>query len=449
MTERGHEPWRELRDRLASQQPLSCRGANGFRLEWLLPAMAPEGWIRWMRQRNDGSRWFWQAREGHWQLGLGQARRVDLSAPDARLPAEIRGLLIWPFSSSPENGDWGELAHPRLLEPRFHLCGDSRGLELSWTCDAPDTASALARLQALLAEPVSDRPSRVLKAHLLADSSREQWNQGVARILEGFDSGALEKCVLSCWRDYQWDAAPDVFELLERLPADQGTRLVVAAGDAGSFLALSPEKLYRRGGHELWCDALAGTRQAGHATASPDLESELMDSDKDRREQALVSAALVRELREAGATRIDCGPVHTSQAGSLLHLRSTVHAGRTPDSGDLALVRTLHPTPALCGTPREAARTLLASLESHSRGLYGGLVGPLSPDWTELSVGIRSARLQGRTLRLYAGAGLVPGSDVDAEWQETRHKLAVLESALGLQPESSPRSRSTLHAHRH
>jgi len=93
----------------------------------------------------------------------------------------------------------------------------------------------------------------------------------------------------------------------------------------------------------------------------------------------------------------------------------------------LELAQALHPTPAICGYPTATARAAIGELENFERGYYAGLVG-----WQdeagdgEWALALRCARVQGNQLRLYAGAGIVAGSDPQAEYIETRTKLATL-----------------------
>ena len=86
------------------------------------------------------------------------------------------------------------------------------------------------------------------------------------------------------------------------------------------------------------------------------------------------------------------------------------------------MIRALHPTPAVCGQSRDSAFTLLNQIETFERGLYGGLVGVMTQKSLELTVAIRSARVQGRSVCIFTGAGIVSDSDYDEEWQELNQK---------------------------
>ena len=94
---------------------------------------------------------------------------------------------------------------------------------------------------------------------------------------------------------------------------------------------------------------------------------------------------------------------------------------------DADLVALLHPTPAVAGAPVAEAIEALRDFEPFDRGLYAGAVGIVSSDGAEISVAIRSARIDGDRLTAYAGAGIVEGSDAAEEWRETGHKLLAFE----------------------
>jgi isochorismate synthase len=99
------------------------------------------------------------------------------------------------------------------------------------------------------------------------------------------------------------------------------------------------------------------------------------------------------------------------------------------------LVLALHPTPAVCGTPRPAAQAFIEAHETHDRALYAGFWGPWCPDGrTELFVNIRCMRVQYNEATVFAGAGITTGSDAGKEWQETGAKADVLLSAIARLP---------------
>jgi isochorismate synthase len=108
---------------------------------------------------------------------------------------------------------------------------------------------------------------------------------------------------------------------------------------------------------------------------------------------------------------------------------------REPAPSALALAGLLHPTPAVGGLPRAEALAAIAALEGFDRGLYAGPVGWVDANGDgEWAVALRGAHLDGPRARLVAGAGIVAGSDPDAEWAETEAKLRPMLAAVGAFP---------------
>jgi menaquinone-specific isochorismate synthase len=157
------------------------------------------------------------------------------------------------------------------------------------------------------------------------------------------------------------------------------------------------------------------------------LARQLLTSDKDLREHQHVVASILRRLADLGLK-----PDSEAQPGLLVlpnvqHLCTPLSGPITDDTHILDLAETLHPTPALGGAPREKALPDIAAWEPFDRGLFGGLVGWVDTQGQgELAVGIRSALVEGSHARLFAGAGIVKGSDPELEFQETSLKMEAL-----------------------
>jgi menaquinone-specific isochorismate synthase len=111
------------------------------------------------------------------------------------------------------------------------------------------------------------------------------------------------------------------------------------------------------------------------------------------------------------------------------HLRRCIWT-ELKHADDEQCLHVLQPTAAVAGLPRQAARAFIQNVEPFDREWYAGSAGYLSPEQSEFCVALRSARVQGAALRLYAGAGIVSGSDPEQEWQEIENKAAGLRSLL-------------------
>jgi len=265
---------------------------------------------------------------------------------------------------------------------------------------------------------------------------REGWGRAVDRALGAFRPGALEKVVLA--RRSAWEAGPDPFAVLRRLAtaAPRCFHLLVEGdeveGDRGAaFVSATPERLFRLRGGRVETEAVAGTRPLAGG-------DDLLASEKDRREHALVVADVRDRLAPlVGAVEAEAEP-HVLTLRRRLHLRTRLGGPLRPGVTALDVLAALHPTPAVGGTPREAARAFIAAEEGFDRGLYAGPVGRVGRDAegreaAEFAVGIRSALIGPGRAVLYAGAGLVPGSGAAAEWAEVEGKMSDLALVLGLE----------------
>jgi menaquinone-specific isochorismate synthase len=219
-------------------------------------------------------------------------------------------------------------------------------------------------------------------------------------------------------------------QLRELYPACHGFSL--ANGRGQSFIGATPERLVRVSGRALQTEALAGSAPRGR-TAPEDarLGRALLGHDKDLREHQVVVESMVRRLRGLGLEPAVGEAPRLLSLSNVQHLWSPVTATLPMGMHLLEVVAALHPTPAVGGQPREAARGDIARLERFDRGLYAGAVGWFNHAGDgEFVVAIRSALMDGGRARLYAGAGIVEGSDPAEEKAETDLKLKALLDTL-------------------
>jgi menaquinone-specific isochorismate synthase len=256
-----------------------------------------------------------------------------------------------------------------------------------------------------------------------------QWEHAVAVAVGRISSGGLRKVVLA--RDVFATAADPIDPriLLRRLGARYPDCFTFACAN---LVGATPELLVRRQGPEISALILAGTAPRGARPAEDaELGAALLASAKNTEEHAYA----VTSVRDALAPL--CAELEVSSRPSLLKLANVHHLG-TPVRGRLAADRSvlslagaLHPTAAVCGTPTESALELIRELEHMERGRYAGPVGWVDAQGNgEFGIALRCAELDGRRARLFAGCGIVAGSDPSAELTETEVKFAPLRQAL-------------------
>ena len=259
----------------------------------------------------------------------------------------------------------------------------------------------------------------------------DRWRAGVLAALAAIGSGRLDKVVLAREAEVEAEWPFPRAELLRRLERRPGGATFLYA--SGGFVGASPELLVRRQGRVAVSRPMAGTVPQGDAaTGEADGLARLTGSPKEAVEHRLVVDAVAEGLAKV-ADRVEVGRPEVVRLATVAHLATEITADLTePLPTALELAALLHPTPAVGGSPRDAALAAIAALEPFDRGCYAGPVGWVDRAGDgEWAVALRGASLDGRHARLLAGAGIVPGSDPDAEWAETEHKLrAMLEVLL-------------------
>jgi menaquinone-specific isochorismate synthase len=322
-----------------------------------------------------------------------------------------------------------------LIVPRVVLGRDGRGR--AWLTTVVDGASPGGRppqTPSARGEAVPPRPPREPKNLRWRDGSLPgpRWEQAVAEAVAAIKAGGLRKVVLARDVFATADEPIDARVLLRRLAARYPGCFTFACD---GMVGATPELLVRRAGCEVSALVLGGTLPRG-ADQAEDLAlgEELLASAKNNEEHAYA----VDSIREALGPLCEALDVELRPSllkfPNLQHLgtrvRGTLANGQLPKSA-LALAAAVHPPAAVCGTPAGAALDLIRELEQMDRERYAGPVGWVDAEGNgEWGIAIRSGQLSGPTARLFAGCGIVAGSEPAAELAETLVKLQPMRGAL-------------------
>lgn len=206
----------------------------------------------------------------------------------------------------------------------------------------------------------------------------------------------------------------------------------VGNGQGQHFIGASPERLLSLRDRHLITDALAGSARRGSTrTADLQLAQALLHNQKERYEHQLVVDFIRQRLQQLGLIPESAAVPQLLRLTNIQHLHTSIQALVPPDIHPLEILSELHPTPAVAGVPREVACQLIRRYETFERGLYAAPLGWIdSQGNSEFIVGIRSALIQGTQAQLYAGAGIVAGSDPKQEVAEIQLKFQALLQAL-------------------
>lgn len=286
-----------------------------------------------------------------------------------------------------------------------------------------DGRSLLGLLSTLLppGEVVSDREvDHTVESRPLPDD----WRDLVAEAVASIGGGAFEKVVLARTVVVHAPRPPGPFDLAARL-RDQypGCRIFGWQQGDSTFLGASPELLIAREGERLQLSPLAGSAPRGDAAEDDRRFGDaLLASDKDRLEHSIVVEDVVRRLSPIASGITHPGEPVLRRFATVQHLATPI-TGRT-DRRILDIAAALHPTAAVGGSPRSSALAFIAKQEGIDRGWYSGGIGWVDPGGDgELAVALRCVLVRGDHAVVYAGNGIVEGSDPDDELVETRLKL--------------------------
>jgi isochorismate synthase len=243
----------------------------------------------------------------------------------------------------------------------------------------------------------------------------------VSRAIDQIHSYGLEKIVVS----RKQEVSLIKFDLLVLFQAlfsyhKSAFRYAWFHPKSGLWVGATPEVLLRISNNKYSTMSLAGTRSA--------IEKEQNSwTPKEYHEQQVVTDAIANDLEPFSET-MRISEVYTSRAGNLEHLRSDIEGKLKPGSGWWDLATTLHPTPAVCGSPRDKALDFILSEEGYNRVYYTGYFGPLAilEGQTDLFVNLRCMRIQDKTATIYTGGGITRDSLPDAEWEETCNKQQTM-----------------------
>ena len=264
---------------------------------------------------------------------------------------------------------------------------------------------------------------------------REAWDRLVGMFAGAVGRGRIDKVVLARRVGLRSPVELDVPNALRRLAASAPESTTYAFRRGGrTFLGSTPERLARTEGRSFRTMAVAGSiRRGADAAEDAALAAELLASEKDREEQAIVVDSIRAQLAPIAET-LEVAPEPSVMTLRFVQHLATEISGTLPEArGLLSLAGLLHPTPAVGGQPRDVALALVEEHEGFDRGWYAGPIGWLGADDDgELCVALRCGIVDHTTATLFAGCGIVADSDAAAEWEESRMKLRAVVSALGI-----------------
>ena len=306
--------------------------------------------------------------------------------------------------------EWGDFAPSFFFVPRFEVIHENNHFIFRNNSDDSSIFSLFKKQEFFNNSSIQIQNCSSLPI-------KNQWIDQVGKSINAIQNQQFEKIVMARRVTIDCTTPIDSIALCQSLYAVNQTVFFIQPTPTSAFLGATPEMLFERRGQEIRCDALAGTRQL-HQT------DELFNSKKDLREFLIVQKRIIEALTPLCSSTPTATQPKICPASYICHIYSQIVGNLQHKMLDEALLDLLHPTPAVGGYPSKNALDYLMKSEPFARGLYAAPIGWTSPESADFAVGIRSCLIQSKRAYLYAGTGIVEGSDPLLEWEETKHKLA-------------------------
>jgi len=406
-------------------------------------------------------RWFcWEQPDREFALGaLGVAQEVASRGEDrfrdvageclateviaeepTGLPAGAGAVWVGGFAFDANGGGtspWSSLAPASMVLPELAICrsGEEAFVTVNALVRPGDDADAVAKALETRLASLRDEPLPLLDPHptsrveITSVRPPGEFERMISAATERIAAGEMAKAVLAREVLAKASAAHDPAALFGALREQFGSCFCFCCGTPeAAFVGASPELLLRRSGASVSTVALAGsTRRSSDPAVDDHLGEQLLRSDKDRREHRIVAERIARTLRPHAVWVESAPEPEIVKVANIQHMATPIVAQLAEPHSAVELAGILHPTPAVGGEPSVAATRAIAEMEQMDRGWYAGPVGWMdAAEDGEFCVALRSALLRDREAHLYAGVGVVAGSDPAAELAETEIKLQAL-----------------------
>lgn len=268
----------------------------------------------------------------------------------------------------------------------------------------------------------------------------------VKKGIQYIESGALQKVVLSRKEDVVLKKT-DPISIFQNLLATYPSAFVYLwyHPKVGLWLGATPETLLKVEGRNFSIMSLAGTQNYKGTT-------DVVWQPKELQEQQFVTDFILENIKGT-VDNVQVSGVETAKAGNLLHLRTQIWGVLNPEKLNFEnLLTGLHPTPAVCGLPKDAAKQFILKHENYKREYYTGFLGELNfvtnakprmgkrniehrayaikRKSTQLYVNLRCMQIQGDKACIYVGGGITKTSNPESEWEETVLKSMVIKKVL-------------------
>ena len=264
---------------------------------------------------------------------------------------------------------------------------------------------------------IHDQELSFQKRNTVFSANKEAYLNGLRFFRDGFEGEGIQKAIYSRIQLMKNEDKATCYALFLELAdryKEEALVYLVSDPEWGTWIGATPEILLSGNEDKIESMALAGTKKDKDIEWTP----------KEVEEQQIV-ADFMQAIIQSHATEFKITPTETVKKGAIYHLR-THFSFCLPVNKWNTMIDQLHPTPAVCGTPRDTAMSYILDSEPHERAFYTGVIGLKSTTQLKLFVNLRCMQVLDDYFALYLGGGITPASDENAEWEETENKAKTL-----------------------
>lgn len=405
---------------------------NDVRFTQELAEKPPFAFIDWLEAQPVFPKFYWQSRDTREEVvALGQLYTFSDPAPAYTILGDDQ--RVWGGRSFDGQTD----KNRRCMSSFFFLPQvELIRFDTTWKLAANvshERHCTLATLNKLLTDVAPLRVMNCEVTNVQHAPTESGWATLVEQVLDGIEHNDFKKVVLARQTRLSLDRPISAAQLLKASYEQNhhSFHFLLALDTKHSFMGSTPERLYFRQGQELQTEALAGTIGRGHnATQDMELANWLTQDSKNLNENQYVVDDIVERLTPYSEAVTVEQEAHLVRLRKVQHLKRRIHAQLATGINGVQLLSALQPTAAVAGLPRKAAFDFITQHEPFARGWYAGSMGYFSHQQAEFCVAIRSALVLEKEVQLFAGAGIVPGSVAEHEWQELDKKMSTLLSLI-------------------
>jgi len=298
---------------------------------------------------------------------------------------------------------------------------DSNGQKIIFPLNKSDLYSIIIEdLEELQTTSISTKIENITNLHL----SKRHHISMVEKVVSTIQNDEAEKIVVSrkeSLKSSNFDVLNSYKKMLQNYP--NAMVYLWFHPKVGCWMGASPERLIHSRNQKFKTMALAGTQSYNDTI-------DVVWKEKEKEEQQFVTDYILKTISGTIAN-IEFTKPYTVKAGNLLHLRTDIYGDLEKEDALEKLIDLLHPTPAVCGLPKNIATSFILKSEDYQRSFYSGYLGALNINSeTNLYVNLRCMKINKDEISIYVGGGITKGSNPEKEWEETVFKADVMKKVL-------------------